>query len=285
MFTEQAKIMERAERAAERGADINAVLAELRNLSLDHFGEFLIHLPNRAYPALSKALPPMASPEIQQAWTGASGMDLFRQTSAFVRQLENNYTRYAGKPLKNARIMDFGCGYGRIFRMLYYYQNPSQLWGVDAWRRSLDLCKESSLPGNFALSEAKPSRLPVGGGQFDLVFSFSVFTHLAPSAAEACLDAIRACLADGGLFVCTIRPVEFWAYIDAERKSNVARRMIREHEARGYAYLPHNGAEGETYGDCSIAFDYFNRPGWKMLGYDWSVLDPYQVSVILQPTL
>jgi SAM-dependent methyltransferase len=273
-----------AEQLAAEGASAEQVLEKLRQLSLDDFGMLLISLPNTNYPALSNLLPPMASDEVQKSWTGASGHELFRQTSSFVRQLENNYTRYVGRALKGARIMDFGCGYGRIFRMMYYYANPGELWGLDAWQRSLDICKQDWLPGNFVLSQAVPETLPVGDAKFDLIFSFSVFTHLSPKAAAACLAAIRKAIAPDGLFVCTVRPVEFWPYIDKVRKTKNAEQLYKQHLTEGFAYLPHSGPEGETYGDSSIAFDYFIRPGWKMVGYDWSMLDPYQVSVILRPS-
>lgn len=272
-----------AEKKAAAGAEIEVVLEKLRELSLDEFGMFLVGLPDRNYPALSELLPPMANDEVQKSWTGASGHELFRQTSTFVRQLENNYTRYVGRPLRGARILDFGCGYGRIFRMMLYYANPGKLWGLDAWQRSLDICKKDRLPGNFALSQSIPETLPVGEAKFDMIFSFSVFTHLSPKAAAACLAAIRRTIAPKGLFVCTVRPVEFWPYIDKIRGTNDAERMYRSHLTNGYAYLPHSGPEGETYGDSSIAFDYFVRPGWEMAGYDWSMIDPYQVSVILRP--
>lgn len=284
MFQLTLPILTDAERLAAEGANVETVLGKLRQLSLDDFGLFLIGLPNADYPALSRLLPPMASAKIQQDWTGASGVQLLTQTASFVRQLENNYTRYIGKPLTSARILDFGCGYGRIFRMLYYYSSPADLWGVDAWQRSLDICKRDRLPGNFALSELVPARLPVGDQKFTMIFAFSVFTHLSRKAADACLAAIRRHIAEDGLFIATIRPVEFWAYIDSARNTQVAASMRQAHLDTGYAYLPHGGAEGETYGDCSIVLDYFDRSGWKMVGYDRSLVDPYQVSVILRPS-
>jgi SAM-dependent methyltransferase len=284
VFLHTLPILAEAEKLASTGTGIEPIVEKLRQLSLDDFGEFFIGLPNPVYPALSRVLPPMASAEVQRNWTGSSGIQLLTQTTSFVRQLENNYTRYLGKPLANARIMDFGCGYGRIFRMMYYYAYPKDLWGVDAWQRSLDICKQDRLPGNFALSERIPDSLPVGGRKFDLIFSFSVFTHLAPKAAAACLAALRRHIDDKGLLVATIRPIEFWPYIEKAQGMKVADAMRLEHMSKGFAYHPHGGMEGETYGDSSIAFDFFTRSGWKMVGYDRSMVDPYQVSVILRPS-
>ncbi|WP_181763263.1 class I SAM-dependent methyltransferase [Mesorhizobium sp. B2-4-15] len=255
----------------------------LRRMSLDDFGLFMISLPNKGYPGLSRLLPAMASDEVQKTWTGASGVDLFRQTSAFARQMENNFTKHVGTPLAGSDILDFGCGYGRILRMMYYHSDPTKIWGVDAWDTSLKLCRQAGLPGNFAQSERTPSGLPVGDQKFDLIFAFSVFTHLAPSAAKACLLAISKHIKPGGLFVATIRPIEFWPFIDGIRKTSLSAKMQSSHRTNGFAYLPHGGIEGETYGDISCEIDFLDGDGWKVVGYDRSILDPFQVSVLMKP--
>ncbi|RVD67540.1 class I SAM-dependent methyltransferase, partial [Mesorhizobium sp. M4A.F.Ca.ET.029.04.2.1] len=208
-----------AEHIAAKTGSPEQALAALRKLSLDDFGLFVISLPNKEYPALSKILPRMASPEIQTTWTGASGVELLKQTLAFTRIVESCAVRHTQKPLHGSTILDFGCGYGRIMRMMYFFSDPDRLWGVDAWENSLMTCKEAGMLGHFVQSERVPERLPVGDTKFDLAFAFSVFTHLAPSAADACLLAMRGHLRDGALFILTIRPVEFWPFIDQVRKT------------------------------------------------------------------
>jgi SAM-dependent methyltransferase len=276
-------ILERAEALADSGATLPDVLRVLRDLSLDDFGLLFLGLPDVEYPRLSALLPPMTAAEVQVQWTGASGIQLLTQTASFVRQLENNLARYKGRPLAGSRILDFGCGYGRIMRLLYYYSDPANLWGLDAWQRSLDLCAASRLPGQFALSDPVPTHLPVGGQTFDLMFAFSIFTHLAPAAARACLKAMREHIAPDGLLVATVRPVEFWDYMDSVRATSTARELRAEHARSGFAYVPHKGPEGDTYGDASVDPAGLAIEGWSLLGYDRSLVDPYQVSVVLAP--
>lgn len=283
MFSTAVPHLKAAERAATDGCSIEEALSFLRGMGLDDFGLFMISLPNKDYPALSRLLPAMASDDVQKTWTGASGLDLYRQTSTFARQLENNFTRHTRKPLAGSNILDFGCGYGRILRMMYYYSDPARIWGVDAWDQSLSLCREAGLPGNFAQSERVPSVLPVGDQKFDLIFAFSIFTHLAPSTARACLQALRNHIKPGGLFVATIRPIEFWPFIDGNRRTSHAPKMQSDHRRNGFAYLPHSGTEGETYGDISCEVDFLSGNGWTVVGHDRSILDPFQVSVLLQP--
>jgi hypothetical protein len=272
-----------AERIAAQSGSAEKALAALRQLSLDDYGLFVISLPNPAYPELSKILPRMASAEIQKTWTGADGIELLKQTLAFTRIVENTFVRYQGRTLRDATIMDFGVGYGRIMRMMYYFSNPDRIWGVDAWDKSLATSREAGMLGHFVQSERVPNSLPVGDIKFDLAFAFSVFTHLAPATADACLRAVRKHMKPASLFVLTIRPVEFWPFIDQVRKTKVQRKMTADHGATGVAYLPHNGVEGETYGDISLAFDFFmNKEGWRFLGYERSIFDVFQTSVILQ---
>lgn len=271
-----------AEDMAQKTGNAQKTLVELRKLSLDEFGQFLISLPNPSYPAISAVLPRMASPEIQKTWTGAVGTDLLKQTLSFVRILENNVVRHMGRSLHNASILDFGCGYGRILRMMYYYTDPDCIWGIDAWEKSLATCRDSGILGHLAQSDRQPERLPSPDATFDVAFAFSVFTHLEPSTATQCLSAVRRAMKPGGLFIATIRPVEFWPFLDQQRKQNNSERLMKEHRAHGVAYLPHGGEEGKTYGDTSLTLGFFAKPGWQVIGYDRSIFDAFQMSVILK---
>jgi SAM-dependent methyltransferase len=173
-----------AEAVAASTTDSALALLSLRKLGLDNYGLFMISLPNPHYPALSKILPRMSSHEVQKTWTGASGVELLKQTLAFTRIVENTFVRHMGRTLHDASILDFGCGYGRILRMMYHYSNPDQIWGVDPWDMSIATCKDDGVLGHLAQSERVPESLPAGETKFDLAFAFSVFTHLAPHVAD-----------------------------------------------------------------------------------------------------
>lgn len=276
-------LVNRAEELAGSDGPLVNVLDTLRGLAMEEFGELLLSMRNPDYPNLSSRLPAMASDQIQKTWTGAIGLTLLRQTASFVRQLECNYAAVHGQGLRGRTILDFGCGYGRIMRLMYYFTDPDRLWGVDAWDESLATCEEAGMLGNFRLSERIPSSLPVEGTTFDLAYALSIFTHLSPKSADACLNAVRGSMKPGGLFVATVRPIEYWPFHDNNRGTSVAQEMVEQHRSEGFAYVAHGGAKGETYGDASISLDYFaQRPEWKLLGHDWSRIDPYQVSVLLQ---
>ncbi len=116
------------------------VITGLRRLSLDDFGLVLLSMPDPEYPKLSRLLPSMASDEVQRSWTGNHGLALLKETTAFVRALSYNYTRVTGRSLDDATVLDFGCGYGRIAQLLYYFTVEEKIFGVDPREQSIELC-------------------------------------------------------------------------------------------------------------------------------------------------
>jgi SAM-dependent methyltransferase len=272
-----------AEALAKNGEDINTILRHLRRLSLSDFGHFFISLPQAEYPALSAALPRMAPASVQDSWTGQNGFELYKTTLPFTLQLDYIATRFGGgEGLRQKKVMDFGCGYGRFIRMMYYFTDPTNIWAVDPWSTSLEKCYEAGVVANFVQSEDNPSSLPVGDTKFDFGFSFSVFTHLAPETAVACLRAIRSSFKPGGIFVPTIRPIEFWDYYAVGRPHIDPEKLKRDHYEAGVAYAPSNGERGKTFGDTSMDQSWYNREGWELLGYDSNIYEPYQISLILK---
>jgi SAM-dependent methyltransferase len=239
-------------------------------------------LPNPDYAALSAILPAMASDELQATWTGSSGQPLLDQTTAFVRTLERLYAQHAGEPLDGKTILDFGVGYGRIIRLMFRYTDPGKLWGLDAWERSLDTCREVDLPVHLRLSDSFPEDLPVDGTAFDLAYAFSVFTHLSPRAATAALGAIRTSMKPGGLLVLTIRPMAIWDYYAQIKGWTDAPLFRAMHEATGFGFKGHGGPEGESYGDASVDPAFFDRPGWQVVGRDWNSIDAFQMILVLK---
>ncbi|MER8584844.1 class I SAM-dependent methyltransferase [Mesorhizobium sp. M1338] len=283
LFEYTKPIVEAAERYALGGANLIEVLPQLRKLSMEDFGLLLISMPNGQYPALSKLLPRMASEETQIGATGKAGVELLKQTAAFARQLESIVLRQTGLLLQNCKILDFGVGYGRNIRSMLYFTDPENLWGVDAWQSSLDLSIEAGIPAQLSRSHTMPAELPVGDTKFDLAFAFSVFTHLSKEATLACLAAIRKCISLDGVCVITVRPIELWNLDNKHYDLKQRMRMIEDHRNSGFAFVPLPFSVDGSYGDSSMDFAALNVPGWQFVGYDSSLLDPYQLSAILRP--
>ncbi len=286
MYIHTRETLARGEAAACVDAPVDQILAVLRDLSIDDFIQFMFSLPMAEYPGLSAKLPRMAAEAVQKQWAGASGIDLARNTSSFARQLSYLSQRHAGKSIDHAHILDFGCGFGRVIRALYYFTEPSKICGLDPWNRALDICKEDGLLGRFLLSDREPEALPTGDQIFDVVYAFSVFTHLSQGAMHKCLSAIRRGVAKDGLVMFTVRPREFWAYFDKNRGTSHASVMEEIHDRNGFAFLPHDGAAsfGNTYGETTVSPDYLKDiEGWEFVCYDRLVSDPYHLLIVMRP--
>jgi hypothetical protein len=161
------------------------------------------------------------------------------------------------------------------------------VFGVDPWDKSIELCKHDGLGANFLQSEYLPESLPVGRRRFELIYAFSVFTHLSDRAARASLATLARYLKDNGLLVITIRPVEYWQHNKEVQKAGVAERQIALHREKGFSFLPHERAavDGDiTYGDTSLKTEWLsdNFPQFTIKGVDRSLDDSLQRYVFLQ---
>ena len=286
MLEHMEPILSDAEAAARHG-DLNAALNELRRLCLDDFGLVLLNMPNKSYPKLSRLLPAMASDETQQAWTGASGIVLLRQSLNFVRIVAHNYAALTGRNLEGASTLDYGCGYGRLIRLLYYFSDNEDLSGCDPWDQSISLCTEAGISCGLDVTDYLPQSLPYEPNSFDLICAFSVFTHTSLRATKCALDVLRQVVKSDGLIAITIRPIEYWSFAEANGQPVRAARLEKEHKKAGFAFAPHNRTpvDGDiTYGDTSMTLNKLQHlaEGMQIVGYERSLDDAFQIIVFLK---
>ena len=268
-------------------ASRDAAFAALRPLGLTHFGTVLWDAPLPDYPGLSRHLPPMALPEVQARWTGSQGLKLLAQSLSFVQSCSENFTAITGQTLKQKRILDFGCGYGRYLRLFSYYSD--HVFGCDPWELSLDQSRAAGFADRVRKSDALPKTLPFSE-PFDFAFAFSVFTHLNQFATLTCLQALRGAVRTGGVLCITIRPPEYWEGHFKTRPTapkDAASRHIAAHHERGFAFFPHGAKPDDpeaTYGDSSMTIERLGElaRGWKIVAQDRALDDPMQRYVFLQ---
>ena len=271
----------------------SSLIAMLRELDIESFGQVLVSMPNQAYPAVSRLLPPMASKELQTLITGNHGANLLIQSLAFIRAMRQKYEQVKGSPLVGATILDFGCGYARLLRLMLYFSDTDRLFCCDPAKSLIEGCHWLKLPFDLRVSDYLPTRLPYAPCMFDLIYAFSVFTHTSPRATRTALSALRPIVKPDGMLVLTVRPIEYWNLLDVElrlaKTDSDRQRVTNEHLANGYAFLPNPRIElvqGEAvYGDGSMSIEFIERefPAWKVLGTQSLPEDPYQQIVYLQP--
>lgn len=247
------------------------------------------------YPHIRALLPAMPAAALQEMWNGRSGLALAGQSKAFYVKLRSRYQESGPEPLVAASVLDFGCGWGRLTRYLARDVAPGRLCGCDPAQGILDVCRSSRVPATLARSEFRPRELPFDC-RFDLVFAFSVFTHLSEAEHERCLGALHAGIRPGGLLIVTIRPP---SYLDScvamhplrdalgqDRQTTLMtpRYLFAPHAA--VALHPQYGGDGEMdYGETVITMPYV-RERWgdrfELLNVDLLLEDPEQVMLTLR---
>lgn len=253
--------------------DLSNLVELLERVPLAIWGQILSaedHLLGRA----DVFLPRMPADAVQEATTGVSGGRLLRQSIAFVEQLVVSCAE-AGVAPANARVLDFGVGWGRLAMLWLKYSKPENLVGCDAWESSLETARRSGLPIELVESDPRLETLPVDEGSLDVVFAFSVFTSLGPNAFPSCLAGIARMLRPGGLAVFTVRPAEYWTL----RPEVPA--ALSEAEATDFYFLAH--PDRDDYGDTSVSLAYLDRAcadsGLERPSLEWFPVDPHQVVV------
>ena len=258
----------------------------LRELDFDEFGHLLIGMPDTRFPRVSSLLPAMALPEVQTNWTGNHGTALLRQSTAVVRSMVSTWAQLRGQRLSGRHVLDYGCGYGRLARLMYYFTDPENVFGCDPWDQSIALCLDAGLGPNFRQSDYYPVDLPFNQ-RFDLIYAFSVFTHTSPKATWYGLQALRRYVADDGLLMVTIRPVEYWDWPQPDLPP--AAELKERHSRDGYCFVPHHREpiNGDIpYGDATYSLEWLDEnalTGWTRVGVDSAPEDALQIYVYLRP--
>lgn len=98
-------------------------------------------------------------------------------------------------------VLDFGCGCGRVLRHLRHL--PAALHGCDSNPVAVEWCANHLPFGAFAVN-ALESPLDYDAGTFDLVYAFSVFTHLPPRLQDHWMRELHRVLKPGGALVVSL---------------------------------------------------------------------------------
>ena len=100
------------------------------------------------------------------------------------------------------RVLDFGCGYGRILRHFIRAAPGAELWGCDIHRPSIEWLERTLSPPLNVFVSAEEPPLPQPAGSFDLVYAISVFTHMTEEWSAWLLE-LRRLLTEDGLLIVT----------------------------------------------------------------------------------
>ena len=155
---------------------------------------------------LRALLPSFPPEEVQCRFTGAAGDATIREAFQFYSIVKKLHREHGRSPLVS--VLDFGCGWGRIIRLFSRDIEAERLWGVDCMAPAIEICSDTNRHARFDLiAPFPPTSLP--NDTFDVVYAYSVFSHLSEEAHLAWLSEFRRVLKPGGILVVTTRPREF----------------------------------------------------------------------------
>jgi hypothetical protein len=158
--------------------------------------------PDAAAARLSLALPGLPPPDIQRGYNGRSGVANLEEAFAFYRHVRRLLPA-------DARIMDFGAGWGRVARFFLRDTAAQNIWAVDPMERSIAWMRDTGLPCTMVQSRSLPPIPGAACASFDLIYAHSVFSHLSEEYLRAWVPYLMSLVAARGALVLTTRGRNF----------------------------------------------------------------------------
>ena len=188
-------------------------------------------------------------------WSGEEALTVGFETFKLFRRVAKQHGRTI-QP--SSSVLEFGCGWGRIIR---YFWAVEDLWGIDVRSDMVEACRETIPFGEF--SQVDPlGPAPFEDQRFDLVYAYSVFTHLSEESHFIWLEEIKRILKPGGLLIATTLGRKFLHLENPPDESEAPEFFSEESRAafdRGeYVYAP---TWNEHYGLAGIPESYI-RERW-----------------------
>ncbi len=126
----------------------------------------------------------------------------FRQGKRDAFFFRDGIKRHRPDLLKDKKLLEFGCGHGRVARHLRYLLNPSQFYVADLFDSAVNFCADEFNAIPFLISKKNPiSQIKT---KFDLILSYSVFSHLPPASFEENLRQLWTILDKDGLLLFSV---------------------------------------------------------------------------------
>jgi SAM-dependent methyltransferase len=187
------------------------------------------------------ALGEMPSEDTQRRFNTVIGEAGLREAFEIYRVMQDCIARWSGTLPRDAAVLDFGCGWGRITRCFLRDVLPQNLYGVDTDAIAIASCEQTMPHGTYAeIGSHPPIKFP--SDSFDVIYAYSVFSHLPRSLHLAWVRELARILKPGGLFMASTlrRP-----FIDACQR-------LRSQQTHQYEW---ERDLAEAFVDCEAAIE------------------------------
>jgi SAM-dependent methyltransferase len=167
-------------------------------------------LLRRLAPSWKRASPdglPVPPEELRFLISGIQGYavaDFLEMGRLCVQRMQETLLKHGADLRALPAILDFGCGCGRTLRHLADLKN-TRLHGTDYNPALIAWCRPNLAFARFEVNQLGPP-LAYGDQAFDLVYAFSVFTHLPEDVQQRWMDEFKRLLRPGGYLVLSTMP-------------------------------------------------------------------------------
>lgn len=245
--------------------------------------------PDLAIYSYGQALPKMPPESLQIATSGRAGLQAMAEASDFYHEVKKIYEKH-GDDISAARVFDFGCGWGRVTRAFLKDIPPYNIIGSDVRSDILSIAGDLAPSLMFAKNDHTPP-LAFVVRPFDIIVSYSVFSHLPENLAKAWIDEFATKLRPGGVLAITTRgrnhiiaasklkkksdqPVRGNSHANAyENMFNDFDAALKDYDSGKFVFAPTGGGKGldtDVYGEAIIPAAYV-KSHWadkfEMLAY------------------
>jgi hypothetical protein len=156
-------------------------------------------------------LPGFPSDQIQINTTGAAGSTTLKEAFVFYQDCVETFRSLGTSLRKDARLLDFGVGWGRIARFFLRDMPLQNIHGLDVTEELIAMCKDKFESNNFYVTTPYPPT-SLAEGTFEFVVGYSVFSHLSEEACRQWMSEFHRVLSPGGLVALTTRGRPFIDY-------------------------------------------------------------------------
>lgn len=222
--------------------------------------------------------PGFPDPDLQRSMVGIDGEGALRQVIGLYLLVHQHCAERGPRFTHQTRVLDFGCGFGRLLRFFMKDAAPGNLVGTDVDDGFISICRELFQGGTFDINKPFPP-LSYADASFDIIYAYSVFSHLAEDAHRQWLKEFRRILRPGGLAFLTVRQkpfLEHCAFLRTLPEIGAYDKVISDffgdrevmmsrYMAGEFLYSPSGGGDMRTsdfYGDAVISTQYI-KENWS----------------------
>jgi SAM-dependent methyltransferase len=162
--------------------------------------------PERARISHGIPMPGVPTDAEQITFTGMCGRENLQQAFSFYQYVRGST---GVSRLEDPKILDFGGGWGRIARLWLRETEARNITVADTMAFAIDCLKKTGAPFRIIHNPPMP---PLPGAQpasFDVIYAYSVFSHLSETYSRLWIDHHLTLLRPGGYFVFTTRGDRF----------------------------------------------------------------------------